>query len=88
MVPPVNCTLLYVPAVYPDPALVTVPIKDCMSASKVAPVPPPPTKVRVGADVYPIPPSAIVTDDILPSISLMTGAVSYTHLTLPTNREV
>ena len=44
-----------------------------MSASKVAPVPPPPTKVRVGADVYPIPPSAIVTDDILPSISLITG---------------
>ena len=44
-----------------------------MLASKVAPVPPPPSKVRVGADVYPIPPSAIVTDDILPSISLMTG---------------
>ena len=34
-----------------------------------------------GIDVYYIPRKQIATDDIL-------GAVSYTHLTLPTNREV
>ncbi len=47
--PPVKATFAYVPAAYPDPAVVIVPVIDWISIDSVAPVPAPPTIVRVGA---------------------------------------
>ena len=44
-----NSTPAVVPSAYPDPAAVIVPVIDWISTDSVAPVPAPPTIVRVGA---------------------------------------
>ena len=51
----VNGTLLYVPAVYPDPLAVIDPVSDCTSTVIVAFCPPPPESANVGVVSYPTP---------------------------------
>ena len=72
----VNGTLLYVPAVYPDPLAVIDPVSDCTSTVIVAPCPPPPSIETVGVVSYPAPALSKVRDDNLPVCSSNTGVTA------------
>ena len=72
----VNGTLLYVPAVYPDPLAVIDPVSDCTSTVIVAPCPPPPSIETVGVVSYPAPALSRVRDANLPVCSSNTGVTA------------
>jgi hypothetical protein len=54
--------------------MVTVDTCTVKTAAAVAPVPPPPVKLTVGADVYPLPPAVMVTDVTRPFATVAVAA--------------
>ena len=66
-------------------APITKPVSGSIVASAI---PNSPFTYKSGGEVYPLPVFNIVNESMIHLTSLSFATVSYTHLTLPTNREV